>query len=197
MKNSRLWFAALTIIVTVAGCTSKVNVSSKPPPEPVMMPPEPVMALPSPVIVLPVTTTSDEAREQFMSGLYAMDMGRFIDARGYFEKAVELDPAFVLAYLNLANTANSIEMFNMNLRKAEEADSSASREEQILIEIARKGFDNDVEGQLASAKELLEIAPDMQNEHVRICGNRDACRQLKEGLKQYGLQPRSFRAEAW
>ena len=44
---------------------------------------------------------------------------------------------------------------------------------------------------------LFEIVPDIQNEHVRICGNREACRQLKDGLKQYGLQPRSFRAEAW
>ena len=170
MKNRRLWFAALTIIVTVAGCSSKYNVSSKPPPEPVMVPPEPAMVLPSPVMVLPVTTTSDEAREQFMSGLYAMDMGRIIDARVYFEKAVELDTAFVLAYLNLANAANSIEMFNMNLRKAEKAASGASREEQILIEIARKGFDNDVEGQLTSANELLEIAPESPRANLSLAG---------------------------
>ena len=44
---------------------------------------------------------------------------------------------------------------------------------------------------------LLEIVPDIKNEHVRICGNREACRQLKEGLTQHGLQPLSFRAEAW
>ncbi len=44
---------------------------------------------------------------------------------------------------------------------------------------------------------LLEIASDLQSAHVRICGNREACSQLKDGLNQYGLQPRSFRAEAW
>ncbi len=44
---------------------------------------------------------------------------------------------------------------------------------------------------------LLEFLLDIQNEHVRICGNRDACRQLDEGLTQYALRPRSFRAEAW
>lgn len=44
---------------------------------------------------------------------------------------------------------------------------------------------------------LLEIVPDIQNEHVRICGNKEACRQLKEGLTQHGVHPHSFRAEAW
>ena len=44
---------------------------------------------------------------------------------------------------------------------------------------------------------LLKIVSAVQKEHVRLCGNKEACRQFTEGLKQYGLEPRSFRAEAW
>lgn len=44
---------------------------------------------------------------------------------------------------------------------------------------------------------LLEIVPDVQKKHIRLCGNKEACRQFTEGLKHCGLQPRSFRAEAW
>ncbi len=43
---------------------------------------------------------------------------------------------------------------------------------------------------------LLEIVPDIAKEHVRLCGNKEACRQFMKGLEQYGHQPRSFRAEA-
>jgi len=173
MNNHRLWFAALMIIVTVAGCTSKAKVSSEQ-----ML--ESVMTMPAPVMVLPVTTTSDEAREQFMSGLHAMDMARFFDARRYLEKAVMLDPAFALAYLNLANSANSFEMFTTNLRKAEETASSASREEQLQIEITRKGFDNDVEGQLSSAMELLEIAPESPRANLYLAGVQTGMNQTAE-----------------
>ena len=166
MKKLRLWFAALAIVITVTGCTDKGAKSAQ--------------REPAPVMVLPATTTSDEGREQFMSGLYAMDMGRFIDARGYFEKAVQIDPAFALAYLNLANAANSLEMFTMNLRKAEEAASGASREEQLLIEITRKGLDNDVEGQLATAKELLKIAPESPRACLALAGVQSGMNQHAE-----------------
>lgn len=44
---------------------------------------------------------------------------------------------------------------------------------------------------------LRELVPDIANTHVRLCGNKDACRQLTEGLEHAALHPRSFRAEAW
>ncbi|MBQ28068.1 MAG: hypothetical protein CMH81_08045 [Nitrospiraceae bacterium] len=51
--------------------------------------------------------------------------------------------------------------------------------------------------QRISLEPLLEIVPNILNEHVRLCGSKEVCRQLTEGLAQAGLQPRSFRAEAW
>jgi len=51
--------------------------------------------------------------------------------------------------------------------------------------------------ELIDLEPLLAIVPDIQNEHVRLCGSKEACWQLTEGLEQAGLQTRSFRAEAW
>jgi len=166
MKKLRLWFAALAIVITVTGCTNNGSESAQ--------------QQSAPVMVLPVTTISDEARELFMSGVYAMDMGRGIDARGYFEKAVQIDPGFAFAYLNLAFTSNSLEKFTMNLKKAEEAVSGASPEEQLLIEITLKGFDNDVDGQLATAKELFKTAPESPRACLALAGVQSGMNQHAE-----------------
>lgn len=44
---------------------------------------------------------------------------------------------------------------------------------------------------------LLDIVPDLQHYHVRMCGNAIARDQLERGLRQRGSQPVSFRSEVW
>ena len=97
------------------------------------------------VMELPVTTASEEAMTYFMEGQRALDVGRPLDAQTHFTKAVEADPAFAHAYLNLAASATSLDEFNTNLMKAEENAGGATETERMLIEIARRGFDGDME----------------------------------------------------
>lgn len=109
------------------------------------------------MMMLPVTTTSESAREQFMLGQRAMDMGEFFEANDYFKQAVAADPNFAFGYLQVANTANSLDEFRTNLKNAADHAESASEAERILIQIAQRGFENDVEGQLTLARRLVEI----------------------------------------
>lgn len=44
---------------------------------------------------------------------------------------------------------------------------------------------------------LLEIIPDAEQCHVRMCGNTVARNQLLKGLEQNGIEPPSFRSEVW
>ncbi len=44
---------------------------------------------------------------------------------------------------------------------------------------------------------LLEVVPDLEDYHVRFCGNAVAREQLSRGLRQGGQQVRSLRAEVW
>jgi hypothetical protein len=44
---------------------------------------------------------------------------------------------------------------------------------------------------------LLAIAPNLQNSHVRFCGNAEARDQLHQGLQHNTITPLSFRAEVW
>ncbi len=108
---------------------------------------------------IPVTTSSDGARNLFNAGLEAMDMGRGNDANSLFEQAIAADSTFAQGYLRIANSAASTEEFTTNLAKAVELSSNASEAEQVLISITQKGFENDVEGQLAQAQRLVELLP--------------------------------------
>src|SRR5438034_11385510 len=65
----------------------------------------------SAVINHPITTSSAEARAHFLLGLREFDLGRLIDANVHFKAAVAADPDFAFAYLNVANTANSLDEF--------------------------------------------------------------------------------------
>jgi tetratricopeptide (TPR) repeat protein len=115
--------------------------------------------MPEVVMELPVTTASEEAMSYFMQGQRALDMGRALDARDLFAQAVEADPNFAHAYLNLASSATSLDEFRTNLMKAEETAGGATETERMLIEIARKGSDGDMEGQLALVTQLAAAEP--------------------------------------
>ena len=127
---------------------------------------------------LKTTTASDDAGEQFQSGRHAMEMGRGIDAHEHFEAAVEADPGFAIAYLYLANTSPSLQGFTKYLGMAEESASSSSHGEQLLIKITRLGFDNDIEGQLAAAQELVAKASKSPRAWLALAG-------IQSGLNQH------------
>lgn len=132
------------------------------------------------VIVLPITTTSEEARRHFMTGQHAMDVGRSLDAHEHFERAAQADPEFAFAYLRIANTATSLDEFRTNLERAEEHAAHASEAERLLIEIARKGFDNDREGQRQAAERLVEIQPASPRAWLALAGAQSALGEEEE-----------------
>src|SRR6266576_1166540 len=109
----------------------------------------------------PVTTSSADARNHFLQGQRELDLTRAFDAQAHFRAAVAADSTFAIGYLNVATTSNSLEDFKTNLARAEHfaAGGAASEAEQIEIQIVRKGFENDVSGQLALAQQLVAKFP--------------------------------------
>ncbi len=122
------------------------------------------------VMELPVTTSSDAARSHFDAGLEAADMGRANDANAHFELAIEADPGFAQGYLRVAFTSASTEEFTTNLATAVELSQSASQAEQLMIMITQRGFERDVEGQLALAEELVELEPESPRAWLTLAG---------------------------
>ena len=44
---------------------------------------------------------------------------------------------------------------------------------------------------------LLERVPDLSQSDLRMCGNVAACRQLRQGLREQHIYPRTVRTESW
>lgn len=121
-------------------------------------------------MVLPVTTSSEEARQHFLAGQHALDMGRPRLARPHFEKAVELDPDFALAHRNLVFTGTSLAASLAALGRASSAKGKASPPERLLIEITEAFRENDAERQHALARELVEMHPESPRAWMTLAG---------------------------
>ena len=153
-------------------------------------------AVTSAVMGVPITTSSDAARNHFLQGQRELDLGRFIEANVHFEQAVAADSGFAFGYLNVANTANSLEDFKANLALAERHAAGAAEAERLLIQMARKGFDNDLEGQLALGKQLVEMYPESPRAWLALGAVQQAMNRSQEArasmTKALELAPRLF-----
>jgi tetratricopeptide (TPR) repeat protein len=143
---------------------------------------------------VPVTTASVNARNHFLQGQRELDLGRGFEANAHFKEAVAADSGFALAYLNVANTGNSLTEFKTNLELAERHAAGASDAERLLIQISRKGLDNDVNGQLALAQQLVAKYPESPRAYLVLASvqgalNRNADARVSM-MKAVGLAPR-------
>lgn len=151
-------------------------------------------AVTSGIMKLPITTTSADARNHFLQGQRELDLGRRFDANVHFKAAVTADSNFAIAYLNVANTGNSIVEFRTNLELAERRAAGASDAERFQIQIARKGLDNDVNGQLALAQQLVAKYPESPRAYLVLANVQGALNRNADArvsiMKAVGLAPR-------
>jgi Flp pilus assembly protein TadD len=148
----------------------------------------------SAIMKLPITTASADARNHFLMGQRELDLGRGFEANAHFKAAVAADTNFALAYLNVGNTGNSLTEFTTNLERAERHAAGASDAERLLIQISRKGLDNDVDGQLALAQQLVAQYPESPRAYLVLAVvqgtlNRNADARVSM-MKAVGLAPR-------
>src|SRR5467141_4091869 len=120
------------------------------------------------IMGLPVTTSSADARNHFLQGQRELDLARNFEALDHFKRAVAADSTFAIAFLNVANTGNSLDEFKTNLARAERLAAGASDAEQLQIEIARKGLENDASGQLATAEQLVAKYPQSPRAYLTL-----------------------------
>src|SRR5437660_6067540 len=150
----------------------------------------------SAVMQHPITTSSGVARDHFLRGQRELDLGRFIDANAHFKAAVAADPDFAFGYLNVANTANSLAEFKSNLALAEQHAAGASEAERLQIQMVRKGFDQDLTGQLALGQALVQKYPGSPRAWLALAGVQIGLNRNEEArasiAKALALAPRMF-----
>lgn len=110
------------------------------------------------IVEIPVTTSVPEALAVFARGQDALDLGRS-EANGLFREAVEIDPEFTYAWLNIANSATSATEFKESLDAAAASLHGKSDGERLLVELNRTFLSNDTDTGMRLAWELVDAYP--------------------------------------
>jgi Tfp pilus assembly protein PilF len=120
------------------------------------------------IAMLPMSTSSVPAKIHATLGQRALDMGHGPEATRHFQQAVEADPTSAFAQLGAANASTSFADYDAMLSAAARLAPSASRAEQLQIDIARKTLVNDYGGAEASARALVAAEPNNPRSHLAL-----------------------------
>ncbi|MCH8023566.1 MAG: tetratricopeptide repeat protein [Candidatus Marinimicrobia bacterium] len=114
---------------------------------------------------IPITTSSEEARADLISGRALTDNLRLLEAREYFVQAREKDPRFALAFLYAAQTATSAAEGQRLLRRAVGLASQVSEGERWMILAQQAGINDDRDKRVALMEQLVEKYPKDKRAH--------------------------------
>ena len=143
-----------------------------------------------------ITTSSMDAYEHFLKGQGFMQEVQLAEAKASLEKAIELDPSFATAYLELSRVVGALGQGDWKARqealiKAKEFSGHASEKEKLFIEAS---FASGVEGDAAKTIRILENIvsryPQEKEGHYRLgrflsaSGIPSDLRDVNRGIKE-------------
>lgn len=142
---------------------------------------------------IPITTSSPEARENYLKGRELAEKLRATDARRFYEQAVARDPDFALAHLGLANTAGTTKEFIDAVTRAAALAGRVSDGERHMVlglDAAMKGNAAEV---LSHYTELVRLFPNDERAHTLLgnlyFGRQDYDAAVKEFVKATAINP--------
>jgi tetratricopeptide (TPR) repeat protein len=108
---------------------------------------------------IPITTSSPEAKAEYLQGRTLVDNLQITESIPHFQKAIELDPNFALAEMSWAGSAPTGGEFFEHLNKAVALADKVSNGEKLLILATQAGANANVKGQKEYLEELLAAYP--------------------------------------
>jgi len=119
---------------------------------------------------IPVTTSSEEARKEFLQGRDLSEKLLIQDSIAHFDKAVSLDPNFAIAELNRANVSPTGREFFDHLKKAVSLSDKASNGERLLILATEAGANANAAKQKDLLEQLVAAYPNDERAHFNLGG---------------------------
>jgi tetratricopeptide (TPR) repeat protein len=142
---------------------------------------------------VPVSTSSEEARQEYVKGRTLGENLRAHDSREVLQRAVEKDPNFALAHYSLALNSPTAKEFFAHLKKAVALAPRASEGERLMILGLEAGANADTEKQREYYEQLVEAYPQDERAHFLLgnnyFGQQDYPRTLGEYLKSVEIAP--------
>jgi len=119
---------------------------------------------------IPVTTTSEEARKEYLAGRDLAERLLVQDSIQHFDKAIALDPNFALAELSRANSSPTAKEFFAHLKRAVALADKASAGEKLLILATDAGANGDPLKQKEYLEQLVTSFPNDERAHFNLGG---------------------------
>lgn len=114
---------------------------------------------------IPVTTTSKEALNYFITGRDKLENLELVPAASLFDKAIQKDPSFALAYLYRSQTGGGYNIFRQNLDKAVSLAEKVSPGEKLEILYSQAFADRNGQKQKDYLDQLLSAFPSDKRVH--------------------------------
>src|SRR6266498_5029964 len=134
---------------------------------------------------IPITTSSEEARKEFLTGRDLADRLLIQDSLQHFDKAISVDPNFALAELNRANASNSAKDFFDHLKKAVSLADKASNGERLLILGAEAGANGNPAKQKEFLEQLVAAYPNDERAHFTLGGYYFGQQDMPQAIEHY------------
>jgi len=134
---------------------------------------------------IPVTTSSAEARAEFLQGRDMAEKLLITDSNAHFAKAASLDPSFAWAELSLATSAPTGKEFFEHLNKAVSLADKASNGERLLILATEAGANNNAVKQKEYLDQLVAAYPDDERAHFNLGGYYFGQQEYPKAIEHY------------
>jgi len=119
---------------------------------------------------IPVTTSSDEAKKEFLAGRDLAEKLLITDSLQHYDKAISLDPNFASAELNRATSSATAKEFFDHLKKAVSLADKASNGEKLLILGTEAGTNANPAKQQDLLLQLVAAYPNDERAHFALGG---------------------------
>ncbi|HZI46423.1 MAG TPA: tetratricopeptide repeat protein [Pyrinomonadaceae bacterium] len=134
---------------------------------------------------IPVTTSSEEARKEFLAGRDLAEKLRITDSIAHFDKAISLDPNFALAEWQRANVSPTAKEFFDHLKKAVALADKASDGERMLIQANEAGANGDPTKQKEILEKLVAVYPNDERAHFNLGGYYFGQQDFTQAISHY------------
>jgi tetratricopeptide (TPR) repeat protein len=134
---------------------------------------------------VPVTTSSAEARQEYLKGRTMGENLRAHDSREVLQRAAAKDPGFALAHYSLALNSPTAKEFFDYLKRAVALAPKASEGERLMILGLEAGANADTEKQREYYEQLVEAYPQDERAHFLLGGNYFGQQDYPKTIREY------------
>ena len=172
-----LFILVVTASVSLSGCTKVTENTNK----------GPVAANtePSAAGKIPVTTSSDEARKEFLQGRDLNEKLLVQDSIQHFDKAISLDPNFAWAELSRAQVSPTGKEFFDHLKKAVSLADKSSNGEKLLILGTEAGANGNAAKQKEYLEQLVSAYPNDERANFALAGYYFGQQDMPQAIQYY------------